>query len=135
LARAKKPGLTRRLERQYRSVLSCDGDSASYHYPWQHLVPFDEVNGMCAYFFAYKWRSRDIDLIRLQSIVCRSTSAKAAYLWAKNMKEPRNIRRLQKVIVEHGSIELKRTFAREILQGFDRQNLEALADIQEIMEM
>jgi hypothetical protein len=51
------------------------------------------------------------------------------------MKEPRNIRRLQKVIVEHGSIELKRTFAREILHGFDRQNLEALADIQEIMEM
>jgi hypothetical protein len=97
-------------------------------------VPFDEVNGMCAYFFAYKWQGRDIDLVRLQSIVCRSTSARAAYLWAKNMESPRNLRRLQKVVLHHGTVEQKRTFAREV-PGADRQHLEAIADIQEIMEM
>ncbi len=98
-------------------------------------MPFDEVNGMCAYFFAHKWRGRNIDLIRLQSIVCRSSSAQAAYLWAKNMEcSPGNIRRLQKVILEHGSVEQKRTFAREV-PGADRQHLECIADIQEIMEM
>ena len=88
---------------------------------------------MCAYFFAMKWQGRAIDLHGLQRVVIHSNYAGAAFLFARDIKGA-NIKRLQNVVIYEGTAADKRRFAREI-PGAAAQHLEALAVIQEVMEL
>ena len=132
MARANRPALTRRQAIQYRAVLDCEG--ADYNYPWPHIAKTTaEANAMCAYFFAKRWKGRNIDIRRLMRIVMRCECAEAAFLFARDLEDA-HTRKLQDVVMKHGTAEQKRKFAREI-PGASVQWLEAMADIQEIMEM
>jgi hypothetical protein len=132
LSRAKKPALTRRMEYQQQRVLACD--AADYHYPWQYITKTTgELHGMCAYLFANRWQGRNIAMHKLQRVVLASGCSKAALLFAKNIKGA-NVRRLQKVVLDSGTADEKRQFAREI-PGADIQWLEAIAAVQDVMEL
>lgn len=131
MGRAKKPALTRRMQWQQRAVLDLNG--ADYNYPWPHIAKTTaEANAMAAYFFAKRWRGREINFHALQRIVIKSECARAAYLFAKDV-EGANIRRLQKVVLDSGTVEEKRQFAK--IPGADEQWLEAVAAVQEVMEL
>ena len=109
-------------------------DGGSWYHPYLYAKRnTGECDGMCAYFFAKKWQGRAIDVHGLQRVVIRSGFAKAAYLFARDI-EGANIRRLQRIIMDSGSADQKRQFARDI-PGAAVQHLEALAIIQEVMEL
>ncbi len=131
MSRVKKPALTRRQATQHRAVLGSNG--ADYNWPWPCIASSaEEANAMAAYFFVKKWHGRQIDFHGLQRIVIHSGCARAAYLFARDI-EGANIKRLQKVILEHGSVAEKRLFAK--LPNANSQWLESIADIQEVMEL
>lgn len=111
-----------------------DKQGGDWFYPYSYTSRSSgELHGMCAYFFAKKWQGRAIDIHGLQRVVIRAEHAEAAYLFARDI-EGANIRRLQKVILNRGSPEQKRQFAR-MIPGAAVQHLEALAIIQEVMEL
>lgn len=128
---SRKPGLTKRLARYYREILSGRADPDAWwlrgHYPPHYL------NAMCAYSFAKRWQSRDIDLMALQRIVISGHNPEMAYLWARDIPGA-SIKRLQQVVLEHGNLAQLRKFARDI-PGANAPLLEKLALVQEVMAL
>ena len=132
LSRTRKPALTRRQERQYRAVLARHG--ADYNYPWPYIAKVvGEADAMCAYFFAKRWHGKNIDVRKLQHVVILCAHAKVAFMFARDI-EGANIRKLQIIVMKNGSADLKRQFAHQI-PGADVQWLEAMAAVQDVMEM
>lgn len=121
----KKPALTRRLERHYRSIL--DGWSGvNYGASWR-----GETLAWAAFHFAKRWHSRDIDIKRLALIVIRSEDPECCYRFAREVPGA-NVKRFQWQILRCGSAELMRRFAREV-PGAHADSLERMALVAEVM--
>ena len=80
---SKKTGLTKRLIRQQASILARNGRWIEHQLYWRHG---DDSDGIIAYGFAKRWESRDIDIHGIQRLVINSKSAKAAILFARDIK-------------------------------------------------
>ncbi len=130
MGRAKKPGLTRRVERHYRAILAYKAEAWLGNQRWAFG---DRHHAWSAYFFAKKWRGRNIDIRALQRIVFHCGYPDVALRFAKDIPGV-NIKKLQSVVLERGSPEEKRLFARDV-PGADVQWLESMAAVQEVMEM
>jgi hypothetical protein len=122
MSKKKKPKLTRRTWNWYRQILNGGPGPDS----WVTNPGFREL-GWAAAVFATKWRSRDINIKKLQTLVLKSGSAECAYHFAKNVPGA-NVKKLTEIVIKHGSSDLMRTFAREI-SGADKELLENWASI------
>jgi hypothetical protein len=128
---SKKIGLTRRLVRQQDAILRLRGSNYNHQQYFKYKYDSD-ANGMIAYAFAKQWSSRDIDIHALQRLIINSKSALAAFMFARDI-EGASIRRLQVIVLEYGTVDQKRAFAK--LPGAAHDFLMGIALVQEVMEL
>ncbi len=125
MSKSEKAGLSRRLLRQYQSILN--GNGAVYF-----LWPSIGSNGQAALIFAKAYgRRKGVDIKRLQGIVLRASDPSFAIEFARDVPGA-NVKRFQRRVIELGDPRAMRRFARSV-PGAEIPRLEAYALVAEIM--
>lgn len=103
-----KPKLTRRMMRRYQTILKHDAFTIKQYMPLNGIIISLKSRtklsdkyfiGLAALHFAKEWKSRDIDLKRLERIVAQSGDAKIMADFAINIPSA-NVKRLQKAVMK-----------------------------------
>jgi hypothetical protein len=133
---SKKVGLTRRQLEEYNHILHGWGPD---YYPFNSRACYwnrcyysnQSANGWAALFFARRWKSRNINIRKLQQVVIASGDPRCAYEFARDVPEA-NIKKIQDMIVNSGNPEIIHKFAHDI-KGADKQMLENALIIAEVL--
>ncbi len=129
----KKARLSKRQRRLYLNILKAvkECDTKLDTWAWQSWAGHNTAS--CAYHFAKRWGGRkDVDIVKLQTAVCKFGSADIIYKFARDIPEA-NINRLQYEIIKQDDPFWIRVFADNI-PGAKKEMLERIAFIAEIME-
>lgn len=106
--------LTKRLQRQYHSVLGRGSSQLFWPHPhachsWQRTAP-PNLKAWQAYLFAKEWQGRDgVDVKRLQRMVLDGTDGECMFLFARDVRKA-NVRRLQEAVTRCGQTGPMRRF-------------------------
>lgn len=139
--RRRKARLSRRQRTRYLSLLreikKCkkeDRNQSMFPYDdWQYPKYVGHSIASVAYHWAKQWGCRkDVDIVKLQTAVCKFGNAKTIFLFAKNIPEA-NINKLQYEIIKRDDPYWIRMFA-EHISNSKTEMLNRMANVAEIME-
>lgn len=119
----KKTGLTRRQLREYQQIII--GNGHIYYFSGKAAGYYKgytdgRSNGWAALFFAKQWRSRNINIRKLQKVIIASDDARCAYEFARDVPGA-NIKKIQDMIVNCNDPAIIRKFAN--IHGADKELL------------
>lgn len=139
MAGRSKPGLTKKVLREYNDILELSYAGYRKHrvlsYNGSRRQPHYPSIAWSAYFFAKRWQGRSIDLKKLQRIVLTFGSPKCIYMFARDV-EGANLRRLAHALIERGDPKLMREFADNIdVIEADSRFLTGMAAVAEVMAL